>query len=264
MPSSSSTDLTKVVKKLSNFFFDLFLDSPKMQSYTEDRYSRRSLVGRSSSRSWDTTPQRPGAGRQRRRSDDTSYHYTTPRNPPTYGTYYVRSDDASRPSRSLGHAACGCTCCPHEGVPWDQRRASTDAAELYSRSQAPPSSAAHRQSKYAYERAEPGRSSSRNRRHHASGESSRSKGSATIINVHDRSNGPLWSRYGDVFPLSIPADRTIQDVLHTLVPSGSGSKVTVYWDDGGHRKLDEGTTMRELRKHAARLEITKKKRVHWW
>jgi hypothetical protein len=266
MPSLSR-DLSRVKEKISDFFLDLLLDPPNMQSYAENKYSRSSSFGSSSGRSWETTAERPGIGR-RRRSDDTSYHFSTPRNPPTYGTYYVRSDDPSRLFRPVGYpnqSACSCTCCPHEGVTWRrQRRASSDAGELYSRRPAS-SSSSHRQSKYAYERAEPARSSSGNRRDASTGEKShRSKGSAAIINVHDRSNGPLWSRYGDVFPLSIPADRSVQDVLHTLAPSGSGAKVTVYWDDGSHRKLDEGTTMRELRKHAARLEITKPKRVHWW
>ena len=81
--------------------------------------------------------------------------------------------------------------------------------------------------------------------------------------MHDHTDGPLRREKGEVFPLVIPADVSLRDLLRTLAPRGSGSEVIVVWGNGDQEVLEKDMSLRDVRRHAVRLEIRKKRHVHW-
>jgi hypothetical protein len=132
-------------------------------------------------------------------------------------------------ARHARDAKCDCTCCHHEPLKID---CGTGRPSLSKR---------HIKSEQATWR--------------------RPKSSATI-DVHDTTRGPFWGQDVPVFSMSIRANETMQDVIDTLAPKGSGSEVVVVWDNEVRSLLDKHASLSELREHGRRLEI-RKKHVHW-
>lgn len=245
-----------------------------MSPYAYDGWSRRSSQGRTYTGIWDDFLDRVRSNRSHHPRDSGMYQYS-----PTYGTYYTYADgspasdaphrQSPAPSRSDDSANCTCTCCPHEC--WKHRgsrgRRAADGGFYggggHSNDDMPsPYHSARRSSRSSY--SVPRSGSSRSRSHNRERSSTRGLEvpAATVVSVHNHTDGPLWRRHGPVFTLSIPAEATMRDVLHTLTPTG-GEKVLVIWDDGTREPLDRDVSLRMLRKHAAKLEVRNRKHVHW-
>lgn len=257
-----------LVSHLVDSMLDLFQGSSKMSPYAYDGDYRRPSQSRSTAGVWDGLFDRLGGDRRRRSEDSNSY-----RCPPTYGTYYAYSDGSLPTSsrrrsscsstRRTESSTCACTCCPHEC--WKhsgsrRRRSSEHAERPYDRHDTPPPPSPRRSSERADGRDRSSRSRSDGRGH--SSRRHRAPATTTTISVHDYTDGPLWRCHGPVFPLTIPAQVTMRDLLNTLAPTGN-EKVVVVWADGGREPLDKDVSLRELRKHALRLEVKAKKSVHW-
>lgn len=199
-------------------------------------------------------------------------HYEDPRTSrwsPTYGTYYSHTDQSppsGSPHRSSSSstipttaADCTCNCCSHECWRHRKSRKNRSGGEgIYAGDKNSLPSSPRQASKSHFEPTGLSGSKSGNRRYPSNKQSTLD----TTISVHDHTDGPLRKRHGSIFTLIIPGDASTSDVLDTLTPTGAET-VLVFWDKGVREVLDGDVSLRKLRKHASRLEIRKKKHVHW-
>ncbi|KND87715.1 hypothetical protein TOPH_07669 [Tolypocladium ophioglossoides CBS 100239] len=87
--------------------------------------------------------------------------------------------------------------------------------------------------------------------------------SRTVIDVVDRTGGPLSLRHGGQFPVSLSKHATVDDIISMLAPDRRRHKVVVKWRDGEYEDLDEMIQVDEIRRYATRLDVRERKRVRW-
>ncbi|POR35270.1 Uncharacterized protein TPAR_04550 [Tolypocladium paradoxum] len=87
--------------------------------------------------------------------------------------------------------------------------------------------------------------------------------SRTVIDVVDRTGGPLSLRHGAQFPVSLSPHATADDIISMLAPDRRRHKVVVKWRDGDYEDLDEMIQIDEIRRYAKRLDVKERKRVRW-
>lgn len=87
--------------------------------------------------------------------------------------------------------------------------------------------------------------------------------SRTVIDVVDRTSGPLSLRHGGKYPVSLAPHATVDDIISMLAPDRRRHKVVVKWRDGDYEDLDEMVPMKEIRRYAKRLDVKERKHVRW-
>ncbi|PNY23825.1 Uncharacterized protein TCAP_06232 [Tolypocladium capitatum] len=87
--------------------------------------------------------------------------------------------------------------------------------------------------------------------------------SRTVIDVVDRTGGPLSLRHGGKFPVSLSPHATVDDIISMLAPDRRRHKILVKWRDGNYEDLDEMIQVDEIRRYATGLEVKERKRVRW-
>ncbi|KAF4462314.1 hypothetical protein FALBO_10877 [Fusarium albosuccineum] len=175
-------------------------------------------------------------------------HSPEPRfTPSTYGTWILPLQSQQGQYQTMDPTKCRCNCCPHPSSispDHDGRRspAASDMSHSYSSNQR---STHHRSS---------APKSARDPRHPPE---------RYVINVVDRSNGPLRHEYGRRYPISISPDSTCAAIASFLAPDKRRAKVIVHWKDGQTESLDNEVPMKEVMRDADHLEVKDRKRVHW-
>lgn len=84
-----------------------------------------------------------------------------------------------------------------------------------------------------------------------------------VIDVVDRTNGPMAQLHGHKFPISIKPKATIADIIAMLTPDSHRHKVVVLWDDGFVDDLETACKVEDLKYYARKLCIVKRKQVRY-
>lgn len=77
-----------------------------------------------------------------------------------------------------------------------------------------------------------------------------------LVDVEDRTDGPLARRHGRLYTAAIAPKATVNDIISTLTPDRHRHKILVKWLDGYNEELESVTMIEELRHYAWRLVIT--------
>ncbi|KIL86549.1 hypothetical protein FAVG1_10379 [Fusarium avenaceum] len=84
-----------------------------------------------------------------------------------------------------------------------------------------------------------------------------------LIQVKDKSTGPLNRENGPSYPISLNPRTSCDRIASFLAPDKRHAKVIVHWDDGRMENLGKQIPMDELIQYAEYLEVKEVKRVHW-
>ncbi|RSL47869.1 hypothetical protein CEP54_013186 [Fusarium duplospermum] len=248
---------------------------PSPRSYSGSRSHRhqrgaRSHDGRSSFRQPSPFPEP-----RRAEEDRVPHRREVPRTPrSTYGTYILPLE-AQGQYRTLDPTKCGCNCCPHPtSVSGGHENRYQETPN--SRSSVRPSSNGHqRSSSSRYRSSDNHNNLNHNHDYHDSNSRSstnnppnfsrkrRNSQGRYLVDVVDKSSGPLSREYGRFYPVSLYQHSTSASVEAFLVPDRRRAKVLVHWINGQTERLRSGIPMQELLRHADYLEVKDKKQVHW-
>lgn len=80
-----------------------------------------------------------------------------------------------------------------------------------------------------------------------------------LIDVVDRTDGPLARRHGSRYPVSIAPKATVQDIVAMLAPDRRLYRIEVRWNEWDWDDLESLTSLDDLRRYPARLYIKERK-----